>query len=302
MKRETQFRAYLLKHGKTLKHITYCKNIEKAFGGKDMDEIISSHKNISNARAKLDAIFPKTSADQYICGLNSYLKFALSATKSVYISPRYHVTRAKGVPLTKEIAQIAYTLEQEYENVIYFAEKLFGQGTFDYIPIIISDEEPRQEGPEDTTKVVGSFFASSKPYIEIYHRNIDPCNAAGIRNCLAHEYLHYLHWCSAGAEYSNASTELKEALADFFAILFSIDRHGSDDLTFAKAQYALWKKNEGSWWPYAYALYFYNVHGSVLRYTSNFSKYHTHGSIGKFIQIFLSSDHPKDALDALLHV
>jgi hypothetical protein len=43
MKREFEFRLYLNKKGKSKayvdKRIIYCKNIEKAFGGKDIDDI-----------------------------------------------------------------------------------------------------------------------------------------------------------------------------------------------------------------------------------------------------------------------
>ena len=40
MKREKEFKAYLLKNGYPLKYAEYCKIIEKALGDKDMDKII----------------------------------------------------------------------------------------------------------------------------------------------------------------------------------------------------------------------------------------------------------------------
>jgi hypothetical protein len=307
MKRENAFKGFLLKSKKPIKYVSHCKNIEKAFGNMDMDEIISTHQNITKVRKNLEKIYTnKSCVDDYMVGLNWYLKFSASSTTLTITGghktskpPQYHVARGKGVELTPDVAFAAQVLEQEYTGVIQFAEKILVRGIFDYIPVIISDEIPVRDGPEEEPKVLGRFFAGQKPYIEIYYKNIKSNKAAVLRNCLAHEYLHYLHYIYAGAEFSNASKELTEALADFFCVLYSIHRHSKDDLTRARSQYRAWKKFEGCW-PYAFALYFYTVCGNEMKFSTDYSQYEKHGSIGKFVQIFFSTTHPAAALDALL--
>lgn len=310
MKRRVDFEAFLRKKSKSLSYvrdnINYCENVEKAFGGMDMDQIISSHKNISEARTKLEKTFAtKSSVKNYMSGLNRYLEFSVdaaspkSATHMIGATPLFHVVRAKGVALTPDVVFAAQVLEQEYASVIQFAKKILVQGIFDYIPVIISDEMPVQDGPEEEQKVLGRFFAGQKPYIEIYYKNIKSNKAATLRNCLAHEYLHYLHYIYAGAEFSNASKELMEALADFFGVLYSVHRHGKDDLTMARSRYRAWKKFEGCW-PYAFALCFYTVYGNEMKFSTDYSQYEKHGSIGKFTRIFFSTTHPDSAYDALI--
>lgn len=306
MKRRAEFEMFLHKSNKPLNYIHYCENVEKAFGGMDMDQIISSHQNISNARTKLEKTFTsKRSASNYMSGLNRYLEFSVDAASKKPVSHTistthfYHVARGKGVALTPDVAFVAQVLEQEYASILQFAQMLLRQGNFDYIPVIISDETPIQDGPEEEQSVTGRFFWGPKPYIEIYYRNIKSGDAARLRNCLAHEYLHYLHYMHAKAEYDNANKNLKEALADFFAVLYSIHRHNKDDLAQAKARYATWRKFENRW-PYAFALYLYSVHGREMTFSTNYKQYEQHGCIGKFIQIFLSTTHPGSAYDSLI--
>ena len=308
MKRRAEFEMFLHKSNKPLDYIHYCENVEKAFGGMDMDEIISSYKNISATRTKLEKTFSnKSSVGDYITGLNCYLKFSASCTTLAITgghiaskSSLYHVVRGKGVALTPDVAFAAQVLEQEYASILQFAQMLLRQGNFDYIPVIISDDTPMQDGPEEEQLVTGSFFSGPKPYIEIYYRNIKSGDAARLRTCLAHEYLHYLHYMHAKAEYDNASKNLKEALADFFGVLYSIYRHGNDDLAQAKSRYNTWKKFENRW-TYAFALYFYSVHGREITFSTSYNQYEHHGCIGKFVQIFLSATHPDSAYDSLLH-
>lgn len=306
MKRRAEFELFLQKSNKPLDYIHYCENMEKAFGGMDMDQIISSHKNISEARTKLEKTFTnKSSVKNYMSGLNRYLEFSVdaaspkSATHMIGATTLFHVARAKGVALTPDVVFAAQVLEQEYASILQFAQMLLRQDNFDYIPVIISDETPMQDGPEDERIVTGRFFSGPKPYIEIYYRNIKSGDAAGLRNCLAHEYLHYLHYMHAKAEYDNANKKLKEALADFFAVLYSIHRHSKDDLAQAKARYNTWRKFENRW-PYAFALYFYLVHGREMAFSTSYNQYEHHGCTGKFIQIFLSTTHPDSAYDALI--
>ena len=206
------------------------------------------------------------------------------------------------MPLTTDVAFVCETLEQEYDGVVRFAEKLLPQTEFKYIPIIISNQEPMHDSPDGGEKILGAFFASEKPHIEIYYRNADPHDVAAFRKCLAHEYMHYMHYVHAYKEYDNAKKELKEALADFFGVLYSIHRGQKDDLRVAKARYSSWKKNFGTYWPYANALYFYQVHGKEMKFSSDYKQYEDYGCIGKFIQVFGSTLHPDDAYKAMKEI
>ncbi len=308
MRRVKDFKDYLSKNKLPEKYANYCKKIEEVFGGKDMDRIVTSYQNISKVRDKLKTVTASdNSVRQYIAALNHYLKFAFSSAKPVAVgsstyhsSSLYHVSRAEDVALTAKVELICRTLEQEYASVVRFAEKLLVQGSFKYIPIIISDEAPMQDSPQGGEKVLGAFFSSPKPYIEIYHRNLDPHNSAQIRQCLAHEYLHYLHYAFADEKFSEARKELTEALADFFGVLYSIHQKGKDNLSVAKKRYNLWKKNFGTYWPYANALYFYQVGGNEMKYSSDYNQYACHGCIGKFVQIFFGTKQPDDAYKAML--
>lgn len=231
--------------------------------------------------------------------------FVLSDTKTIPTliadvpASLYHVARAEDVPLTEDVVLICKTLEEEYASVIHFVKSLPLQVECKYIPIIISNKELMQDSPDGGEKILGAFFASNKPYIEIYYRNADSRNPAEIKKCLAHEYLHYLHYVYAGEKYEETSKELKEGLADFFGVLYSIYRGQKDDIKVAQNRYNRWIKNFGTYWAYANALYFYEVHGKKMKFSSDYKKYEIHGSIGKFIQVFGSTRHPDDAYNAM---
>jgi hypothetical protein len=70
-------------------------------------------------------------------------------------------------------------------------------------------------------------------------------------------------------------------------------------LKVAKTRYESWKKNIGTQWPYAEALYFYEVAGKKMTFSSDYSKYESHGSIDKFIKIFDNTLFPDDAYAAM---
>lgn len=309
MNRKTEFLLFLNKNKLSKKYLGYCETIEKAFRFKDIDDIIISQKNMAKVRENLKKTITKNenSINQYITGLNCYLKFAFSATSSIPtkhtssgVFAPYYVARAKGVALTTEVEFTCRILENEYADIIKFSKDLLVQGDFDSIPVIVSDERPMQDSPDGGEKVLGKFFGSTKPYIEIYYRNFNMNDAASIRNCLAHEYLHYLHYIFAKGEYANSKKELKEGLADFFGFLYSIHRHDKDDLSVAKNSYIGWKKLFGTYWPYASALYFFQVGGNEMKYSANYDKYVKHGCIGKFIQIFYNTQHPDRAYHSML--
>ena len=112
--------------------------------------------------------------------------------------------------------------------------------------------------------------------------------------------MHYLHYFYAGSQFENASKELKEALTDFFGVLYLIHRGGKADLTVAKNRYEKWERKFGSCWPYANALHFDRVHGNEMKYSSKFKEYERHGCIGKFVQVFGCTIYPDQAYEAMI--
>ena len=160
-----------------------------------------------------------------------------------------------------------------------------------------------------TDCISGRFYDCNEPHIVLYFKNFskphDMSNnqfKAAIKQTLAHEYMHYLHYVHADKEYNNAKKELKEALADFFGVLYSIHRGQKDDLRVAKARYNSWKKNFGTYWPYANALYFYQVHGKEMKFSSDYKQYEDCGCIGKFIEVFGNASYPDDAYKAMKEI
>ena len=81
---------------------------------------------------------------------------------------------------------------------------------------------------------------------------------SGAKNCLAHEYMHFLHYYYAakhGIANPFKKKELSEAIADCFAVLYSDQTGCAEDRFVAKDTYRTWKELLGSGWPYANAIY-----------------------------------------------
>ena len=301
-----EFKAYLEKKGLPEKYFSYCNRIEDAFKGKDMDEIIITHQNISKVRTQLHTITTNEgSIDNYMVALNHYLKFAFSANKVVIRSsatPKDLVAYEKSVPSSDQISGLIEYIEKEYENIRKFAQDCLGHICQDFfgIPVYLSKERPKEtyyynndflleqmkercskckrsycEPPycniaevlgrykPFTSSISGRFYGGKEPYIVLYFMNFDNPSMdnklflAEIAKTLAHEYMHFLHYTYADNQYTYTTKELKEAIADFFGVLYS--RHcGIYHKQVAENRFQAWKMREGSNWPYAYALYFFS--------------------------------------------
>jgi hypothetical protein len=157
-------------------------------------------------------------------------------------------------------------------------------------------------------RIGGMFVENPCPHIEIYFNQFGAScwdeYLAQIGNTLAHEYMHYLEYehCRRHGQKSFVDERASEALADFFGVLYSINRSSKNDLKVAIKKYDRWKELDGSGWPYAYALYFYCVNGNEMSFSSNYSDYIRHGFVNKLIDVFSNTLNPKDAYYKLINL
>jgi hypothetical protein len=216
-----------------------------------------------------------------------------------------NVKRIERIPVVfrPEIKKITYTTDDDYN-----AERLLG---------LI-----REKGRDTTKKeilnilknknitdiIVGEFIAGEEPYIIIYYNAIKGNNRneliAKVANVLAHEYMHYMEYvyCSAHGVAFYRNKCLSEAMADFFGVIYSINRHTSESIITARKRYDLWKKRFHSCWPYAGAWLFYRVSGRFMSFSDEYDKYVSHGSEKKLIDIFKKSFNADIAYDMLYNL
>jgi len=199
----------------------------------------------------------------------------------------------KDVPLHKRDEVLRSALENEYGTIIQYAMDILQniwEGDMPYIPVYLSKKQPVDEYYIDMKlvdeirkklnigivltdeeldrmrenkirqDVLGRFFPGEQPYIEIYFNNLSNPYLERANNCLAHEYMHFLHYYYAvqgGAVNPFENEKLNEALADFFGMLYSHRRGTPKDLDVGEDEYWAWIRWQNTDWPYAYALKFF---------------------------------------------
>ena len=235
------------------------------------------------------------------------------------------------VPFAEREENLRSELENEYPKILEFAKRIFGADN-GYIPVYLSKKTPpsskykvkktflnklRRKNQQEigdlereildtgtiVTTTVAKFFPGEKPFIEIYYKNLPTkYRLEEAINYLAHEYMHFMEFVYTVKNKAAAFSDdrVSEALADFFGVMYSINRGQKSDLSVAINRYDLWRILEGSGWPYAYALYFYRVNGNKMTFSSSYSDYIRHGSVDKLIDVFSSTLNPKDAYDKLI--
>ena len=126
---------------------------------------------------------------------------------------------------------------------------------------------------ESFSEIIGGEYcgAGYRPIIYLYYRVFDASDTynylAGIRKTFAHELLHFAHHMISKDMFFEESTyaeRVREALADFFSIVYcikgcahSVNRRMYDaTIKCARNRYDLWIKRFNTIWPYGYALYF----------------------------------------------
>lgn len=244
------------------------------------------------------------------------------------------------VPAVERDEKFRKALELEYPRILQYASKIltpFVNGNeLPFIPVYLSQETPMHEYPAsrsyinklkkrveegkeltdeqwrilETKKirnaVLGRFFSGVEPYIEIYYRYLsskkDVERIAEAKNCLAHEYMHFLH-CKYATQHGVANPfenkKLSEALADSFGVLYSYQTGVCEDDLAAQTTYMRWNELKGSGWPYAYAIYCFPKRRK--QYLWQYVATDIAKAESKLRDIFGLTKDSKTAFDALMH-
>lgn len=245
------------------------------------------------------------------------------------------------VPAVERDENLRRALELEYPRILQYASKILvpfvnGNLQLPFIPVYLSKETPEHEHPAsrgyinrlkkkaedgkelsseewrilETKKirnaVLGRFFPGVEPYIEIYYRHLsskkDAERIAEAKNCLAHEYMHFLH-CKYATQHGVANPfenkKLSEALADSFGVLYSYQTGIVEDDLAAQTTYMRWNELKGSGWPYAYAIYCFPKRRK--QYLWQYTAADITKAENKLRDIFGLTKDSKAAFDALMH-
>ena len=240
----------------------------------------------------------------------------------------FHIRYDAAVTPDRQIPGLCAQLESQYVWILDFAKELFGDliddGDYRYIPVVLSPDTPADKVFEVSeryyrqlakkaekgdvlsstqervleervirTAVLGEFTWNPQPKITIYYNAAAHYPTFGeyisaMVNCLAHEYMHYLHYSRCltyGMFYFFENDVLGEGMADFFGMLFSLRRGTGEDFHLAKTRYFMWYDLLDAGWPYAYAKCFYTVGRKDLPFSADLQEYYLHGSLQKLRKV-----------------
>ena len=239
------------------------------------------------------------------------------------------------VPQSKRVKKLCFALEEEYARIRAFAKSILADVLdpewFAYVPVLLTYNEdervyqlhPREEDHQEVSdtllseedeeilrsgyyryRLLGSFNPARTAPIELYFRNTtaDSFDAylATLKNCLAHEYMHYLHHrlCEKlGNLDTYRDKGIAEGVADYFAFAYSICRGNAEDFLVALRRYIFWATYFNRGVPYAKALYFCPEKGNVYLYPGRFNALETENGTLKLTQVL---KHCNNKLDATL--
>lgn len=233
------------------------------------------------------------------------------------------------------VFDLCVDLKNEYNRVVDFAKhifsSLFDEDVYACIPVILNPDKPvsycqatdeyldklsEKRERQDTTEeeyeildegvipcsVLAEFYRKPEPKIVIYYQNTCANSRddylAILKNALAHEYMHYLHYCycdTIGDMSTFDDESIREGIAEFFAMLFSLYRDSVSDWYFSEQKYWNWAKMWGSGWPYANVLYLYRSHGKENFYTERIWDFKDNGCIAKMLDVLKKSADFADA-------
>ena len=155
------------------------------------------------------------------------------------------------------------------------------KGTLSYNRILEIEKETIVD------RVTGRYYPSKygtskvQGHIEIYYKNFTADSLeeyfAEAAMVLAHEFMHYVHHCLLGDSefYSNGKhvKRVKEAVADFFGMLYSLHSPMLERFDLAHKRYGLWEERASLDWPYRYALYFFISNGREYDFAKDILDY-----------------------------
>ncbi len=170
----------------------------------------------------------------------------------------------------------------------YIAKELAEMGEQKQRPLTQDEAQKTLEDKHFGDRRLGCFD-STGPRIVIYYRNFECFSRreyfAMVANTLAHEFVHYMeytHCKSQGVSYYK-NKKLSEAMADFFALLYSVyNAHTA----VAENRYKVWQKRLGTSWPYSEAINFCSVNGRWMNFSELYGDYLNHGCVFKLARVF----------------
>lgn len=200
------------------------------------------------------------------------------------------------VVLSKELPTEKYSISSEEKaKMLEFKVGRFGQlYAKGYLEILDKDSI--------TFPVLGRYFGlkadgNNDPYIVLYYKNFGTCDLelykAKIAQTLAHEYMHYIHNLIAKDTFNGKGkhTEaVKEAVADFYGVLYSVWSHKNDKkIEAALDRFNTWVDYFGSNWPYVNALWFLFDGDNLLDFSDQFDYYVNNCATSKFTEVVFES-------------
>lgn len=239
---------------------------------------------------------------------------------------RYH----EKVSAVERVFNLCVDLKNEYIRIVDFAKHIFGdlldEDVYNFVPVVLNPDKPvsyhqateeyldklsrKREQRQDTTEeeneildkgiivcpILAQFYRKPEPKIEIFYLNTAASNQEEylsiLKNALAHEYMHYLHYCYCDkiGNYDTFNDDsMREGIADFFAMMFTLYRDNVSDWRFAEKKYLSWTKLFNSGWPYADALYLYKVSGKEHFYTERIWDFMDNGCVKKLTDVLKNS-------------
>ncbi|MBE5731768.1 MAG: hypothetical protein E7353_01925 [Clostridiales bacterium] len=248
-----------------------------------------------------------------------------------------NVSDEEKVPgLCSYLRELYGRIKQFAGRILYKEFRYCSEEFFKYIPVILKKECPVQthkNNYEFATKkineitkekgaisvddlknalyykqrIAGMFFAGKEPHIEIYFNQFESScydeYLACVLNTLAHEYAHYLEFEYCGrkrGKKSNKGSCVSEAIADFFSVLFSVDKGDMFDLNVAEGRYYWWREMFGSGLSYSYAFYF--VKNMPRPFHNVIQDYYDNDNISNLVNVFMQTPKTDIAYSTLVNL
>lgn len=315
MRRE-EFKKYLMlqkrRGGKCYSESTadervrFCHTIEKEYGV-DLEQMVQSAADSQNLLKAVESR-GKTHTSTFCSSLESYFTFA---KENPNIMPQKgadeigeYISYVNDIPTSEQIIGLCAYLEIEYGKILDFTGKLLDGNIYRRDLIKIPVKLTCNNG-------VSNFIYTdeSEPYIELSYNIVEETNwriyTATLANALFFQYIRYMEYscCKRARVMPFGEPYLSAAIADFSAMLYSINRGRFADLMVASDKYNEWTQHFSIGCPChnAYALFFYIVDGNKMEYSDYYEKYVYHNSVEKLKKTFDKIHDCESAFDIMLN-